>query len=80
MNRADKNWAQFQEIKYLKNKKIRKQFLIKVGLLVKYSSQNFFLERWDQFLTQKNDYESTNFEMFEEVVRNFGKSDVDMIF
>ena len=31
--------------------------------------------RLDQFLTQKNDFESTNFEMFEEVVHNFGKSD-----
>ena len=27
----------------------------------------------------KNDFESTNFEMFEEVVHNFGKSDDDMI-
>ena len=33
----------------------------------------------NQFLTQKNDFESTNFEMFEEVVHNFGKSGVDMI-
>ena len=39
----------------------------------------FFSERFDQFLTQKNDFESTNFEMFEEVVHNFGKSDDDMI-
>ena len=42
-------------------------------------SENFFLERFDQFLTQKNDFESMNFEMFEEVVHNFGKSDDDMI-
>ena len=34
---------------------------------------------FDQFLTQKNDFESTNFDMFEEVVHNFGKSDGDMI-
>ena len=33
----------------------------KVGLLVY------------QFMTKKNDFESTNFEMFEEVVHNFGK-------
>ena len=33
----------------------------------------------DQFLTQKNDFESMNFEMFKEVVHNFGKSDDDMI-
>ena len=28
------------------------------------------MERFDQFLTQKNDFESTNFEMFEEVVHD----------
>ena len=39
----------------------------------------FFSERFNQFLTQKNDFESTNFEMFEEVVHNFGKSEDDMI-
>ena len=38
-----------------------------------------FLERFDQFLTQKNDFEITNFEMFEEVVHDFGKSDGDII-
>ena len=27
----------------------------------------------------KNDFESTNFAIFEEVVHNFGKSDDDMI-
>ena len=46
--------------------------------MIKYSSQNFFFERFDQFLTQKNKFESTNFEMFEEVVHNFGKSDDDI--
>ena len=48
--------------------------------LIKNQNQNFqkhffnkrFFERFDQFLTQKNDFESTNFEMFEEVVHNFG--------
>ena len=39
----------------------------------------FFSERFDQFLTQKNDFEGTNFEMLKEVVLNFGKSDDDMI-
>ena len=33
----------------------------------------------DQLLRQKNDFESTNFDMFEEVVHNFGKSDDNMI-
>ena len=28
---------------------------------------------------QKNDHDSTNFEMFKEVVHNFGKSDNQMI-
>ena len=37
------------------------------------------LERFDQFLTQKNDFESTNFANFEEVVHTFGRSDDDMI-
>ena len=41
--------------------------MIKVGLLIQYSSQKFFLERFNQFLTLKNDFESQNFEMFEEV-------------
>ena len=54
-------------------------FLLKVGFLVKYSSWNFFSKRFDQFLIQKNYFESTNFEMFEKVVHNFGKSDDDMI-
>ena len=55
MNRDNKNWAQFQEIKYLENQ-----------ILVKY-------------LTQNNDFESTNFEMFKEVVHNFDESDNGMI-
>ena len=38
MNRAEKNWAQFYKIKYLKIQNFQKHFLIKVGLLVKYSS------------------------------------------
>ena len=38
-----------------------------------------FLERFDQFSTLKNDFENQNFEMFEEVVHNFGKSDGGII-
>ena len=39
------------------------------------------LERFDQFLTQKNDFESQNFEMLKKVVHNinFIMSDDDMI-
>ena len=33
----------------------------------------------NQFLTQKNDFETMNFDMFERVVHNFGKSDDDII-
>jgi hypothetical protein len=47
---------------------------LKVGLLVKY-----FSERFNQFLAQKNDFESTNFEVFKEVGHNFSKSDDGMI-
>ena len=36
------------------------------------------MERFDQFSTLKNDFENQNFEMFEEVVHNFGKSDSDL--
>ena len=38
-NSAEKNWANFQEIKYFKNQSFQKISLIKVGLLIKYSSQ-----------------------------------------
>ena len=48
---------------------------MKVVLLVQYSSKKFFLERFNQFSTMKNDFENQNFEMFEEAVHNFGKSD-----
>ena len=49
--------------------------------------KDFFYESWspspiirfDQFLTQKNDFESMNFDMFDKVVHNFGESDDDMI-
>ena len=37
------------------------------------------MNRADKNWAQKNDFENTNFEMFEEVVHNFGKSDDDMI-
>ena len=36
---------------------------------------NFFLERFDKFYTLKNDFETQNFEIFDKVVHNFGKSD-----
>ena len=33
------------------------------------------LERFDQFQKLKNDFETQNFEIFDKVVHNFGKSD-----
>ena len=71
MNRADKNWAQCYEKKYHKIK-------IKISWSPCHHSK-IFSERFNQFLTQKNDLKSRNFEMFQEVVHNFGKSDDDMI-
>ena len=38
------------------------------------------MERFDQFSTMKYDFENQNFEMFEEVVCNIGKSDGDIIY
>ena len=38
-----------------------------------------FFVRFNQFSTLKNDFESQDIEMFEEVVHNFGKFDDDMI-
>ena len=42
---------------------------------MKYFSQKFFLERFNQFWTLKNDFETQNFEIFDKVVHNFGKLD-----
>ena len=69
MYRANKNWAPFQKIKYFKNQTFQEHYLSKDGLLVQ---RNFFFERFDQF-------SALNFEMFEEVVHNFGKSDASFI-
>ena len=38
-----------------------------------------FFEKIRPIFNTKKDFESTNFEMFEEVAHNFGKSDDDMI-
>ena len=42
---------------------------------MKYSSKNFFLERYNQFQVLKNDFEAQNFEIFDNSVHNFGKSE-----
>ena len=64
---------------YFKNQNFQNIFLSTVGLLVQYSSKNFFLERFDQFSTLKNEFENQNFQIFKEVVHNFGKSAGDII-
>ena len=64
MNRTVKRWVHFQKIKHFKNQNIQKK-------------KN--LERFGQFSTLKNDFENQNFEMFEEVAHNVGKSDGDTI-
>ena len=73
MDRADNNWLHFRKIKYFK--KLSKISIMKVGLLTKYSSQKNNFERFDQFYTLKNDFQTQNFEIFDKVVHNFGKSD-----
>ena len=40
---------------------------------------DIFFGKIQPIFNTKNDFESTNFEMFEEVVHNFGKSDDDKI-
>ena len=74
MIRAVKNWAQFQEIKYLKNKIFNKSWSASQIFII-----IFFSKRFNQFLSQKNDFENRNIEVFEKVVHNFGKSYDDMI-
>ena len=79
MSRAYKKWAQFLKIQYLKNQNYQKVFFNKVRSLSKIFFIDFFSKRFYQFLTQTNDFESKDFEILEEVVHNFGKSDDDMI-
>ena len=69
---------------YLENKVLRNQSFQKISFLKGlYPSLIFFTEkkseRFHWFLMLKNDFESTNFAIFEEVVHNFGRSDDDMI-
>ena len=47
--------------------------MVKVDLIALYSSEKVFGGRFDQYLPQKNDFESTNFTIFEEFVHNFGR-------
>ena len=68
----------FLEIKYFKNQNIQNIFFIKNWS----SSPIFFkkkMERFNQFSKLKNDFENKNFEIFEEFVHNFGKSDGEII-
>ena len=69
----------FYTIKYFNNETFKNKLFVKIGLLVKYSSQKKNSERFHWFLMLKNDFESQNFAIFEEVVHNFGRSDDNMI-
>ena len=75
---ADKKGHIFRKWKYV----FKKSKILKASFTKSWSPriQRFFLERFNQLLALKNDFENQNFEMFEEVVHNLGKSDNDMIY
>ena len=52
--------------------------LIEVGLLAKYF-ENIFSKKNRPFFNTENDFENQNFEIFDKVVHNFGKSDNGVI-
>ena len=79
MNRADKNWAQFQKIKYVKNKNVQKNFLIKAGLLVQYSPQKIVFGKIQPIFNTEKDFENQNSKIIVEVVHNIDKSDSEII-
>ena len=58
MNRADRNWAHFQKIKYFKNQSYSKTW----------SLNQIFLKQKKREKTQslKNDFENQNFEIFQD--------------
>ena len=79
-----KLWTEQTKIGHI----IRKQSTLRIKVFKKIHeswspSHIFFTEKKSEsfgwFLITKNDFESTNFENFEEVVHNFGRSDNDMI-
>ena len=65
--------------KVLSKSKFSKEIINKRYLVSNILHNRKNLERLDQFSTLKNDFESQNFEMFEEVDHNFGKFDSDII-
>ena len=64
-----KLWSKSTKIGHI----FRKQSILKIKVF------KTNLERFDQFSTLKNDFEHQNFEIFEENVHNFVKSDDDII-
>ena len=46
-----------------------------MGLLIKKFSQKFFVENIQSILDTENGLEPQNFEIFDKIVLNFGKSD-----
>ena len=57
INRANKNWAHLEEIKYFENQKFQDHFFIKSWSLSSIFFKDFFLERFDPFSTLENDFE-----------------------
>ena len=66
-------------MKYFKNQNFQKLFYIKSWSPSPIFFKEIFLGKIRPIFNTKNDFENQNFEMFEEVVHNFGKSDPDII-
>ena len=69
---------------FLENKVLQKPKFSKKKLNNSWSPSPIFFkekksERFRQFSTPKNDFENQNFEIFEEVLNNFGRSNDNMI-
>ena len=60
---------------YVKNQSFQKMLLIKVGPLIKYSSQKIVFGKIRPILDNEKWLWTQNFEIFDQVVHNFGKSD-----
>jgi hypothetical protein len=70
---------------FLENKVLMKPKKITNAINTSWSPSPIFfikkkLEGFNQFSTLENDFENQNFEMFDKVVTNFGKSDDDLIY
>ena len=76
MNRGYQNYEQRRQKLGTSLEIFKKKFIKTRSLTPIFFNKNFF-ERFNQFSMMKNDFENQNFETFQEVVHNFGKSDSD---